>query len=596
MSEQNVEEPKVVAREARFVIHVPARNGLPDLHLVKENLSMSDGTTRPNLRWIKDMKRSFYVTLPHKQTYKQKKEIEDLENLMKIECTQSELRDKIAAAIGQSYSNDQIRKLCNSPYIYGSEIKSTAIIKHHYQKQNKTHITRYSVMTFDIETDMLRGTNDPIIVTAAFNNEVFIAVDQTYLNGISNAEMMFKARARELLSNLEMPNFKINDKPVVLNISDYKINFVVTDGPVQLIKKSFEWIHQKKPDFLSIWNMDFDIPRILETLEKYNVDPASVLCDPSVPPPARICKYRQGLKKKKKANGQEFPIDPADQWHSLTLTASFYVIDAMCTYRLLRLAKQKESSYSLDAILDKELGVRKLKFKEADAYVKERWHIFMQERYKIEYMVYALFDSLSMILLDQKTMDINFKLPGYAGITEFARCNSKPKMIADALHYYALQNRVVLNSIGEQDEYMETDIGEDEENEDNLVINTEDIDSTDLKPEEEARVLSLIDWIVTLPAHLVVPGLPLIKESDFILTKIRAFVYDSDCVSAYPTATSILNVSKSTTKRELIAIKGIEERVFRLQNINLCSGYVNSLEYGNQMFGLPSLVELEEYF
>ncbi|HXQ32683.1 MAG TPA: hypothetical protein VN843_01550 [Anaerolineales bacterium] len=200
----------------------------------------------------------------------------------------------------------------------------------------------------------------------------------------------------------------------------------------------------------------------------------------------------------------------------------------------------------------------------------------MQSNYKVEYMVYAIFDSLSMQLLDQKTLDLSFTLHSFAGITPFSKCNSKPKMIADALHYYVLDKGYVLNSVGEHIDHYHEELEEGE------------VD------ESEPDVLSLTNWINTLPSHLVVPGLPLIEENPDITTMIRGMVYDSDCVAAYPNCISILNVSKNTTKREIISIEGVEEDLFRLQNINLCSGDVNSLEYGNQMLGLPTLFDMLE--
>jgi len=54
------------------------------------------------------------------------------------------------------------------------------------------------------------------------------------------------------------------------------------------------------------------------------------------------------------------------------------------------------------------------------------------------------------------------------------------------------------------------------------------------------------------------------------------------------------NVSKDTTVKELISIDGVDKEVFRLQNINLFFGNVNSVEYATTMYNLPTLVELEE--
>jgi len=69
---------------------------------------------------------------------------------------------------------------------------------------------------------------------------------------------------------------------------------------------------------------------------------------------------------------------------------------------------------------------------------------------------------------------------------------------------------------------------------------------------------------------------------------------NTSCVSSYPSDTMAANVSKDTTVKELVSIDGIDKEVFRLQNINLFFGNVNSVEYATTMYNLPTLVELEE--
>lgn len=77
---------------------------------------------------------------------------------------------------------------------------------------------------------------------------------------------------------------------------------------------------------------------------------------------------------------------------------------------------------------------------------------------------------------------------------------------------------------------------------------------------------------------------PIMIELYYILTRMA--------VSSYPSDTSVANVSKSTTKRELISIEGVSEDVFRMNNLNLVLGSCNSLEYGIEMFNLPKPEEL----
>lgn len=70
----------------------------------------------------------------------------------------------------------------------------------------------------------------------------------------------------------------------------------------------------------------------------------------------------------------------------------------------------------------------------------------------------------------------------------------------------------------------------------------------------------------------------------------------SKAVSSYPSDTSVANVSKSTTKRELISIEGVNEEVFRMNNLNLILGSSNAIEYVTEMFGMPKPEELLQMF
>lgn len=92
---------------------------------------------------------------------------------------------------------------------------------------------------------------------------------------------------------------------------------------------------------------------------------------------------------------------------------------------------------------------------------------------------------------------------------------------------------------------------------------------------------------------MTVSGLPLIEEDDHIATNIRGYVADLDASAAYPTGILIANVSKENTLRELCDIKGIEEEVFRLQNLNFVTGKVNAIEYVETMFNGAGLTDIE---
>lgn len=56
-----------------------------------------------------------------------------------------------------------------------------------------------------------------------------------------------------------------------------------------------------------------------------------------------------------------------------------------------------------------------------------------------------------------------------------------------------------------------------------------------------------------------------------------------------------LNVSKDTTLREIIDIKGIDKEVFKPLNISLTFGVVSHVEYCINMFNFPTFEELDKY-
>lgn len=557
--------------ECRFAIHIPSRHAdMPDTHLIKEQHSFSDGTKEPKLRFVRNFKRPMYITKPSKRNHKEKKEYEHIDNLNVQQVTQSNLRYEVAKALDKAWSTDQLRQLSASPYLYGTDISSTALIKRKYQERYPDFFTPYSVATLDIETDVVNGTEDPILVSSVFNNQVCIVVIKSFVRGIANLEDQFKSCCDKYLSE-------------VTDISKINITLHVAENTVEAIRICMSQVHKWQPDFLAIWNMDFDIPRMLETLKKYDVDPSDIFCDPSVPKDLRICRYRQGTKKKVTASGQVKPINPAMQWHTFQVTASFYVIDAMCAYRHIRITKQEEPSYSLDAILTKEIKKKKLKFAEADQYNGLKWHQFMQTFHKLEYMVYNIWDCLSMVELEEKTKDLSFTLPSAAACSDFQDFKSQPKKIADALFFYCLEKGYVLGTVAPstrvQDESVEISDDDDQDDSD------EDLEYDPTK----MKVMDLSGWVVTLPAHLSVLGMNCIEDDPSIKTNIRGHTFDSDATAAYPTCTSVANVSKSTTRKELMTIEGIDEEIFRKQNLNMILGSVNAIEYCTTMFSMPRL-------
>lgn len=77
------------------------------------------------------------------------------------------------------------------------------------------------------------------------------------------------------------------------------------------------------------------------------------------------------------------------------------------------------------------------------------------------------------------------------------------------------------------------------------------------------------------------------------MPKIKSLVVihaaDMDCVSTYPTTEEVMNISKRTTRREMSAIRGIDEWTKRAAGINLTGGKNNAWEITSTImnFGTP---------
>jgi len=562
--------PNITKREIRFAVHLPVNNYRErDAHYIKEAVHYSDGTIVPRSYIVKDWKRKIWVTSQVYRNYKEKKEFELLDRVMEQECTQSDLNKTVANLLGTPHLANNRNALKDSPYVYGYDLTSTSLIKLKSLQKNEGIQTPYSVAFSDIETDI--NTQEILLSTTTYGNKAHTSILAKFVKNIADVQRRVDAAIKMYLP--DYPNL----------VSTIK----VCRGEVELIEDTFKVINEWKPDLLCYWNMSFDVERILDRLKLFNVNPTRVLCDQSIPSEYRFCRYKKGITKKVTASGVLKPINPSLQWHTLHLTAPFYVIDAMCVYRQLRMATQEEPSYSLDAILGKELKKSKLKFKEADAHKGANWHIFMQENYPIEYIVYNIYDCLGMAELEEKNKDLSSSMPAFAGITDFAKFNSNPKKIVDALFSFGLERGKIIGTVpnlNKPEEELEAADIED-------IVEDSDEDSLDVS---KYKTLDLKNWIQLLPqANLVHDGLQCLEEYPNVKTNIRGVVIDMDSVSSYPSCTLVGNVSKETCVNELISIEGIAEEVFREQNLSICLGNSNLTEFFSVMFDMPSLDSMD---
>lgn len=570
--------------ECRHVVFIPPSGDSPDdYHLVKEVIHLKDKRRVPNIRIVKNYQRPFWIAKEGFRRYKQKKEWEDVSHLKEYRCTQSQLVERAAKALGMFKPPRSLKQLSRSPYLYGSDILSTSVIKQEVYRDRWPELnTPSTIAASDTETDMLHGHGRVIMQTVSYGDKVYTAVVREFLEQIGGDDRFKIQKCQEALIKYlgqDEPVLKKDGTPELNPDGTPKVTNIVKDRKIQwelelvendgmAVYKALQKCHEWQPDFLAFWNMDFDIGKMKQSLEHHKISLADAWSDPSVAPQYRFYEYKQGSSQKVTASGKVTPIAPHARWHTLYVPASFYVMDAMCAYKQVRTGKQEERSYSLDFILNKQLKRGKLKFAAADGLAKADWHVFMQRKHPIEYIIYNVFDCVGMEMLDEKTKDLCVSVPSGAAMSDYSKFNSQPRRVVDKLHYFVQARGKIIGTT-----------------------------SDEMQIEFDQHTINLRNWIVMLPAHLVADnGLRIIKEYPEITSNLRLHIGDLDVSASYPNGESVFNISKETTKKELISIDGVSESVRRMQGINLSGGATNAVEFCTGMFHMPQMTQwLEAY-
>lgn len=549
---------EIVGYECKHIVYMPSNNSPDDALFVKENIHFDDGTYQPNFRRVENYKRDVYIVKPGLRNYREKKIAEPLHRLQKYTCTQRKLPEQIVKALGMFGGRDMpLKRLCRSPYVYGADVTSATLLKHQYKTKYPTLVSPNSLGVLDIETSVEVDDNNKTIIAISFTykeNAILVATKK-FLEGA----VCIEDRVRCLIEKY------IGDDIKARNIT---VDFQVLDTPGQAVKYTMEAAHRLQPDWIACWNINFDLPRLIDAVLDEGMDPNDVFCDPRVPKHFRNARYIEGQANKVTASGKFQPLAPHERWHRFDVPSSFYWIDAMVVYAMIRKAKGNESSYKLDDVLAKNINREKLKFSEADGKYGHEWHYFMQTTYKPEYLSYNLFDSISVELLDEKTNDLRLTLPELVDFGEVHTFKSTPKQLADDLHFFCLEKGLVVASTSDQ-----------------------------MLDELDEHVIGRDGWIITLPAHqMVEEGYCLFEDFPEIPSLCYIAVADLDVKSSYPYTEIFANVCRSTTIMEICEIKGVTEEQRRIAGLNLTGGITNAVEFCTVMYKLPEFDPLLEAY
>lgn len=546
----------VIGYECRRATYVVAKDKRSDVLAIKEYTHYDDGTIVPNMRYIVDYKRNFWITKPAFRNHKDLKDWEHVSKLQKYTTTQLTMNRAIARALQYNGSDLSLKSLAASPYLYGADIGTPSIVKHHYQKKWPNAVSpACTVATLDIETDVNWGTEEIIIISYTYKTKSYLYITDRYLEGV--------------LAPIDRINAAVEK-----HIGEYLANkgrtieIVRVETPALAVVAAMDQAHIDMPDLVSIWNMDFDLPKMTKALETEGYIPATIYSAPDCPNKYKFFNYTEGPKTKKKSNGDEISLHVADRWHKPVHPASFFFIDSMAVYKTIRIANGMEPNYKLDGTLERNLGFGKFKLEEADHLKELAWHKLMQASYKAEYAVYAACDTLYLLELDEFTNDISQAFPILCDISEYENFKSNPRRIVDDMHFFCLDNDHVIATC-----------------------------PRDVTSPLDEHVVGLDDWIVTLQSRMMDwNGVKVIKEAPNMKTLIFVHCSDIDVTTTYPRIEQGLNISKNTRRMELAAITNMDETQRRRFGVNFLGGVVNATQLAVTGYGMPTPDQWLEHY
>lgn len=527
------------------------RHSVNNTIIVKEKYVTIDKETSEVLKvedkfkYIDNPKRTIYVTKPQYRTHKYKRDVEDLNKLDKIVVEDQYLLMELKKLFNiPKYPMSSIREICNSPYIYHADISMQALIRARYQTTQKHSIIPLRIGSLDIETNV-DGSDVINCITFIAEKNVYTAA----LEGNMVKEDPTTGKQKKITKN---DILKLIPEKIQTYIDQYgfNINFVVAKNELQLLKWIFEQIHREKVDFITIWNIAFDIPKIIDRIKHYSFAPEAFFCHPDIKKDLWYCHFSED--KQKKAHISEY-------WHWFHCTHYSQFIDAMLLYARVRKTESKEPSYTLDAISTKVLGVGKLKFSEGS-------HFEMQKYRFDEYVVYNMVDAMLLMMMEWKNHDI-MQMIQLTGSSPYPDFSKQTVMLKNIYYKFCLERGKAFASVGKD------------------IVGP--YDNRFIKKGGAVLKASLVEDI----------GLNNLIERPDYESMIVPVAADLDYKAYYPSTESMYALAKENKILTVVKLEGKEDK----EGIEELLGGVampqaNSVWIGTDYFGLPNYEEWIDIF
>jgi len=548
-----------MSNKKQFVHSVYLKQGNDNYVIINEK---DPETNISNLRILKNVSRSFWVTKEEFRDHEYKKEYEHVDKLDEFTVLEHEKYDAMYEALYNKKPFKQTgSEIYKSPYIYGADIDIQVLVKNAYLKQNPV-VPSISLGGLDIETSMITPSQEIILFTYIHEDlRLYTSVYAPFLIKPDNSGGSYtledikknsEEKITEYLRQYNANNERDKTGLVKVTYDMLNIEYFINSSELDCIKWVFSKIHLCKPDTCSIWSIDFDMPKIIARIEALGGSVGDIICHPEVPKHLRIFRYARDNR-----NVDHITL----KWHNVFAPGYTRYVDGMCLYSRKRTVQGRDVTYKLDYIAEKEVGIGKLNMGVGGGY-----HQYNQKYNFLNYIAYNNCDCIPMILMEYKNKDL-MTLVGSIGNSCIEHYNSQTIVLTNSSSVYFQENKHIACAAGR---WMKTKYDKIIPNSGGLVL-------------DPVRIKGIA--VAILKGYKTVAG-------------YLKYVLDIDVKSIYPTLTEMMNISKETKISTCLRIFGTSvkhDKIFK-NNLFLSDEGIKYFDRAYQIYnaGYDDLSELDE--
>lgn len=444
-------------------------------------------------------------------------------------------------------------QLMNSPFIYMGDMdiedyyKNLFMEKHGRDIYHKHGCFKHSFLDIEVDQFYDEWTLDNNLAPVNSISYFFKPTKTLYLFVLNN-----QPNNKDII-DVEQNFDKFVKEFIRPHDHDESIKYVgkFYDSEKELLKGCFDVIHETKPDFCGIWNMNFDIPYIIRRMIVLEMDYINIMCHPDVPAEFRIVKYIEDSQRMSMSfNSKKGNTHPSRLWDWCHISGYTQFYDMMALYSLMRKG-ELFPSYKLDDIAESETGFGKLDYHVLGYNIQKLSH----QNFKI-FLSYSAIDTVRLFQIESFTDDFNRSII-FSDNTKLQTSQKISYVIKNKMYriYKDLKPSKVIGN--------------------NVQYNIHE---------------KISGAIIASPDNLRIKGKGILNGNGFTYDH----VVDFDEASEYPRVILTFNISKNSIHSTMIRISLNDKPLGNPKDFNklLQTRKSSIFEIGETYFGLPSVEDM----